>query len=233
MGLFKQKKLESSSKLGDKLKQLRKEKGWSIKNLAKKTKLEEDYIIAIETSAVHNLPEGKMYKKLFVKRYLSAFEQTDTQEYLEEFEQSFTTNEAPKKNSNKQSYFQNIPTIFRLGFVMLLVLSFVGYFGLQIKQLLDPPKLSVATPKVSHTTNQKQIKVKGSTNPEASVIINGKPVSHTKNGKFSKQIQLKNGLNTLVIKAKTDHSEAKTITRQVVFEQEAKFSMNKDKETKS
>lgn len=235
MQFFQQKQIHSKNQLGSKLKQLREEKGWTIQQLANQTGLEKDYIIAIETSAFHNLPQGDVYKKLFIKRYLSAFSQIDTQQYLDQIQHQFSNYDKKNKDANSSStqYFKNTPTLIRIAVVGLFILSLSGYFGLQIKKIIEPPKLTLQSPQKSQTLHKEKITIKGKTTPGARVTINGKPVSYNKNGNFDKVLPLKQGLNTLTIKARTEHSKTKTIVRQVVYEQETKFSMEQTKNSKS
>ena len=229
MKIFNKKSIQKRERVGSKLKKLREDAGLSIEEMENITKLEKDYIRAIEASAFHTLPQGELYKKLFVKRYLKPFE-VNEEKYLQKVEEY----KRKEKNwINKPSFLskKNIPLIARAVSVIFLVGALLGYIGVQVDKILEPPPLSVESPPKSLTTQQQTINIKGETNKEVIISINGKRVSHNKKGVFRKELELKEGLNTIVIKAKKEHGKATTKVRQVVKKKNPRFSLQqKDKD---
>lgn len=227
MKVFNKKTIQSSKKVGDKLRELRQQKELSVEELHNITKLEKDYILAIESSAYHKLPEGKAYKKMFFKKYLSAFD-IEKEKYLQQFRQEELnyTKQNTKNKKNKKVRFTNIPFFARAGLVILLIGSLFGYIGLQLHDILQPPPLALESPSKSQTTKQKNINVKGKTAKEVTVSINGEHVPNNSKGQFEKKLELQQGLNTIIIKARKKHGKTTTIVRHVVVKDGSQISLN-------
>lgn len=226
MKVFNKKTIKSSEKVGDKMTKLRQERGWSISDLHQATRLEKDYIIAIESSAYHKLPEGKAYKKMFIKKYLSAFN-VNKEEYLQQFEEeelSFDKSNQNNLRKKSKTSFKNIPLIARVSAIILLIISLLGYIGFQLQDILKPPPLALESPSESQTTNEKQITVKGKTAKEVTVSINGEHVPNTSQGEFQKKLELQSGLNTIIIKATKKHGKTTTVVRHVVVKEGSQIS---------
>jgi len=62
------------------------------------------------------------------------------------------------------------------------------------------------------------ITVDGQTEPEAEIKINDEIILNNHNGYFSQTINLKKGLNNIVITAKKKYSQEITVTRQILVE---------------
>lgn len=224
MKIFHKKPVQKPEQIGDKLRQLRENSNLSIEEMEELTKLNKDFILAIESSAFHKLPKGKLYKKLFIKRYLKPFD-INKEKYLKEIEGNASIDWTKKPDFLSK---KNVPLFAKAFCVVLLVGSLIGFIGLQIDQILDPPKLLVNSPTKNFKTNQDKVTIQGKTKKEATISINGKRVSHNKKGVFEKKIKLKQGLNTIVIKAKKEHGKPNTKVRHVVKEKNSKFSLTQD-----
>ena len=62
------------------------------------------------------------------------------------------------------------------------------------------------------------IEVKGVTEPEAELSINGEAILNTNKGNFSTVINLKKGVNNIVITAKKKYSGQASVLRQILVE---------------
>jgi len=62
-----------------------------------------------------------------------------------------------------------------------------------------PPPLTVTQPSAGARTSEVRLTVKGSTDPGCTVTINGEPAAVDRKGKFSKDVTLEEGDNTLVV----------------------------------
>ncbi len=82
-----------------------------------------------------------------------------------------------------------------------------------------PPYIAVTTPKPFTVTNQRQVVVKGETEPNASVFINGYPAPVDSQGNFTATVNLTHkGLNVFEIKAKDLAGNISIIHRMVVLD---------------
>jgi hypothetical protein len=84
--------------------------------------------------------------------------------------------------------------------------------------LISPPNLSIDYPDKNLVTTELIIEVKGKSDPETEIKINNASIMSTKDGSFSQEIKLKQGLNKLTISAKKKYGEESVIQRQVLVE---------------
>ena len=82
-------------------------------------------------------------------------------------------------------------------------------------RIISPPSLSIVFPDNNFVTQEKVIKIQGYTEPETGIKINGDSVIVDHNGFFSKEINLKKGLNNVTIIATKKYSRPTKITRQI------------------
>lgn len=208
--LFKKKELKPCERVCFRLKQLREEKGITIAELSSKTNISRLHIEAIEACQFDKLPEGAIYRKNFVRRYLEALG-VDPSSYIKQFNEEERPTTAPKEPSvKKESYFLqfgNIPATIRLCSVIFLLLGVGGYLGFQVKRIVEPPKLTVLSPQDGLVSTEEKVVVKGATEKEASVTINGETIQNSEKGTFEQPINLSPGLNTITITAKKKHGK--------------------------
>lgn len=101
-------------------------------------------------------------------------------------------------------------------FVLFLALV-VLYFWREICFLIMPPALEISQPPVDITVNQEKFEIIGKTTPFAFLTLNGEEVYIDKEGRFSKEIVLSEGLNTLKAESKNRFGKTNTIIRRIIF----------------
>ena len=99
--------------------------------------------------------------------------------------------------------------------VVIVIFCFV-YLGFYLKEIVSPPKLAINSPTENFTTDKHSIMVIGTTEPETQIVINGGPVLSNPEGEFTREINLKNGINIVTISAKKKYCRENTITRQIL-----------------
>ncbi|MFB6225980.1 MAG: helix-turn-helix domain-containing protein [Candidatus Paceibacteria bacterium] len=230
MKFFNKKEIQKTDNIGDEMKRLRERAGYDIREMEEITKLERDHILAIESSAFHKLPEGGVYKKLFIKRYLSAFD-VDKRKYLKKIEEYIHQDDEYFASKPGFLFDKNIPLMIKASVLTIVVGFLLGYIGIQVEEILQPPPLTLSAPSESFSTSKDKISIRGKTGKEVMLSINGKKISHNTKGMFEKEIELNEGLNTIIIKAKKEHGKTTTKIRHVVKKQKQRFSLkNKNKE---
>lgn len=219
MAAFIPKKLLAPEKLGDKLRQTRLFKNLKIEEIAKKLNIRQEYLIALEEEQYDKLPNG-LYGKNFLKEYV-LFLGLKPQEFLE-FWRRENENE---ENANpfqqkiiKKSQFLIFPKIIKNILISLAVLICFLYLFFYFKKIVLPPSLIVTQPAKNLVTKENSLLITGQTEKEAEVKINGELVLNNHNGFFSQTVNLKKGINSLIIKAKKKYSQEKIITREILVE---------------
>jgi transcriptional regulator with XRE-family HTH domain len=220
MNSFKKEKiLEDNEVIAETLKKRRKEKKISAKEASLKLKINLKYIKALETGAFGKLPEG-VYGRNFLKEY-ACFLGLDLKKILELYDGSALSEKEDCKRlfSNqivKARSFLIMPKIFKSILIFFIALACLSYLGFYIHKIISPPNLYIYEPKDNFITENNYINVLGSVEAEAEIIINGDPVSLKEDGGFIKKIDLKKGINTIVVKAKKKYSKEVVIIKQVI-----------------
>lgn len=86
------------------------------------------------------------------------------------------------------------------------------------QKIISAPKLTIIYPEKNLLTKETAIEIKGQTEKEAEVKINGELILNNNNGNFSQTINLKKGLNTITINAQKKYSKESSVTRQILVE---------------
>lgn len=224
MSFFQKKKLSPAVRLSKKLKELRQERGISLSQLERLTNISKAHLQAMEEHNFAALPEGHIYKKHFVKRYLEALD-IDHHPYikqLEDEELSYIKESSgthPKKHVNL-FLFSNIPAGLRVIGVTSLLFLVAGYLGLQVKRIVDPPQLTLISPQNGQVIQETHIVVQGETDQEVKVSINGTEIRNNERGQFQEAVDLAPGLNAITITAEKKHGKITSETRYVVLKQD-------------
>ena len=218
---FKKKNLlEKPRSLGEKLKEAREKQHLSLDRISKKVGIKKRYILALEENTLNQLPGG-LYAKKFIKKY-SKFLNLDQKEVDKYIKENFNTNNSHteyfshKKLSKKK--FLVFPRIVRYILIVSVMIICLLYLAFYFNKLISPPKLEINNPKTNISTNKNPITIKGETEKETEVYINGSTVLIDKDGYFEKDITLKKGINKIIIEAKQRYSRTNVKTRQIKLE---------------
>lgn len=204
-------------KVGQRLYETRMEKGLSLEEVAKATKIRQSFLSAIEKGEYNKLPSSA-YIQGFVKNYASylGLPQKETVALLRrEFNEKEFVKVLPEGlsagNEIKLNTFRINQRI--IGSILLFVLLIL-YFGYQYRYAFLNPPLSVHEPKEGKTYSS-DLTVSGSTDPNATVVINNTPTSLDKNGNFKKQITVFTGNETVTIVSQNRFGKTTRIERHI------------------
>lgn len=221
--VFQKRDLAGPQTLGQRLRQLRQESGWSIETIAAELKIATKYVQAIEDGRYDLLP-GQVYARIFVRLYARRME-LDEAAVMSRFAEEYQVVTAAKPSGRPllvpraktdPPWWRRYRRFMVAGVVIGGVLI---YFSWQVWRLYSPPRLVVNEPPADVATTEGSVVVRGQTEPGAEVTINRQPVEVTSNGQFSESVEIQRGLNTLRIAAKKPRSGERVVIRQVLFEQ--------------
>ena len=99
--------------------------------------------------------------------------------------------------------------------IVLIVLTLLGFLGFRIDSILGKPTLDVTLPET--TTNQ-TINVTGKVNPGDTLTLNNEVVYPDERGQFEKEVQLETGLNPLEFRANRFLGRETRIVKQVIYQ---------------
>jgi len=224
---FQKTQLSNAKRVGIRLQEARISAGFSVQQICDKTKILPNYINALEACNFDLLPKGNIYRKQIIKAYAKTIG-VDHASYTFQYITEEVTQREPKNLIPIKphfSYFQDIPSIVRFAFLILLGFSTVGYLGLQINKIVQPPQLTLHSPANGLVTNETTIDVYGDTGKEVFISINGKNIPNDGSGKFNEKLDLSNGVNTIVVSANRKHGKSTTLTRHVILKETNQLSL--------
>ena len=219
MSIFTPKKLKTVDSFGEKLRQTRLFKNIRLEDVSKKINISAKYLNALEEENFDKLPSG-LYRKNFLKEY-SNYLGLDKSEIIKQMETRLENDSVENPFSQKilrKSKFLVFPKIIRNFLFFLSVIVCFLYLIFYFQRIVSAPSLTITYPEKNLLIKENVIEVKGLTEKEAEVKINGELVLNNNNGNFLQIINLKKGLNTITISAKKKYSKENTTIRQILVE---------------
>jgi len=209
--------------VGQILTEARVSKRYSLEQVETATKIRRNFLEAIEGDAYHVLPSVS-YAKGFVKNY-AGYLGLDTATVMAFFRRQ--TIDIPRSSllpkgmaePLNKPFFRLTPGRF-LGIVTgILAVLFLSYFGFQYFRLNSAPKLTIEEPGNEIVAAERRIRVLGTTDPDATVTINGVSQLVRSDGKFFDQVALETGINAITIVATSRFGKSTTVVRNVGLQQ--------------
>lgn len=221
MPLFNKRLIQRSRTLGERLKKVRQEAGLSLEEVEQKIQIRKRYLEAIEQGDYSTLP-GPVYIESFLKKY-AEFLKVSSEFVLDLYHQQdkkvLKNKYRPDTPLSRQKLPKEIitPKLIRNVIIAVAILACLTYLGFEVTRIFSPPDLVVASPEDFVTVHQGSIEIRGKTEPEATLTINGKRIFLDEQGDFLESINLDEGLNTITISATKKRSKANVATRHVLF----------------
>lgn len=232
---FNNKKINSIKTLGERLCEHRQNYGLSVQAIARETKINIIYLQALENDKFDRLPSD-IYTKNIIRRYaeyLNLNPETVIDIYNHEKDIFFKTQKKQnKKNKNKQSRIKKTFNVFlnphfiKYSIIISIVVILMIYIGWGINRIFTPPKLEILQPEKNLITDKRQVHIRGQTEKEVNLTINGQQVISDKQGGFSDRIDLQKGLNIIKITAQKKHSKENVKYLQIIVEENSDLTKN-------
>ncbi len=211
--------------IGELLRQQREELGWSLEQVSKRILIHRRYLEALEEERWDKFP-GKIYAQNFLKRYAEELN-IDSEGIVKVFQKQtnglFVDGYSQLQPSLplSQKHFWDIPRLIKTSILTLVIFFFIAYLVYGIYSFMSPPQLTISSPRDKQlVVSSSQIVVKGITEPEAEVRINGQRVPMLE-GRFEEVVDLQRGLNTITIRAKKKYSKPQIEEFLVVWPEES------------
>jgi len=204
------------------LKEEREKKHLTLELVERATKIRKKFLEDIEADDYQHLPSAA-YAKGFVKNY-GDFLGLDSASLLAYFRRQTKDvsrlSILPKKEDETlaPSPLRMTPGRFLASVVAILVVLFVGYLALQYRSIQQPPTLSLESPKEQVVSSERRVEVLGTTDPDATVTINGISVLIRSDGKFFDQVMLEPEVNKITVIATSRFGKVSTIVRDIGYQ---------------
>jgi len=213
---------KTSGNFGLIIKERRLTKNWSALFCARRLRIKQEHIRAIENNSIKQLPTGPHLEKM-LRDYLSLLDFSSDETFSiinhwKKIDQGRQENFFGRKLVRSRDLW-SCPQIVRNGLVVLAIIVAVSYIIFSLKNIVAPPKLSITNPASDIVTSQKQLWLTGQTKPEVQLEVNGEPLLSDRTGHFSQLINLRLGLNNLSVTAVKKYGGRTTIVRQVIVQE--------------
>lgn len=207
--------------VGEILKNARIEKKLSLKSLSSITKIPPSTLKALEKNQFNLLP-SKTYLSGFIRNYAKAVD-LDPQKTVAIFRRDYQTKLnkpiLPKGVTKPlNSKLASSPLNRNLVGIITIVIIFLSYLGFAWYQLSKPPQLTLAKPENGQELTN-PVLVKGKTNHDASLTLNGKTVNLEPDGQFTTVFNGPVGTHELKLISTSRRNKSSTVTRHIIIKQ--------------
>ncbi|MFH1890853.1 MAG: helix-turn-helix domain-containing protein [Candidatus Kuenenbacteria bacterium] len=221
MVVFRQKKIITTSFLGEDLQKARQALNLSLRAVEKKLGISENYLKAIENNDWEEIP-GEVYRKNFLKKYAD-FLGINFDKIKEKYDRNIQNsgidkNEISGKFGIGRKRFLVLPKIIKTILICILILIIIVYLGWQIASLISPPQFVILYPEERFVTKSSLVKVLGFVKNESWIGLNDNEITVGEDGYFSIDIDLNPGLNIIKFEAKKRHGRSKVIYRSIIVQ---------------
>lgn len=204
---------------GEILRSSREDKKIKLEEAASHLRIKKEYLIALENDEYDKLPSG-LYGKQFLKKYCQLLRLN--------YKKILADTPLHKEDADSNPFSQRIlkpwkllafPKLFRNILLIILFFVFILYLLFYFKGLSSAPKLVIEYPDKNLVTRVNNLEIRGQTEPETEVIINGNSIISNEDGGFVYEIRLKSGLNNINIVAKKKYGREASAQRQILVEE--------------
>jgi cytoskeletal protein RodZ len=214
----------------------------SLDRVSLDTKIQKRFLEYIENNQFDYF-DSEVFLTGFIKIYAQYLE-LDTNKILALYRRSNpnkTFNRTDNKTGKKQKkFFDNLnkksklkflnPKTLLSAFLIVFLVIIIGYIGLQIYKFQSPPSLTITQPMNESEFTSEKITVKGESETDATVEINGTTVEINEDNKFEKEITLKEGSNIITVRARKRNTLEKVETLKVTYTKETTQEVEEEKE---
>ena len=200
------------------LKSAREKKRVTLDDVYKNIKIHQNYIKALESDD-YSIFSGKVHSKGFLKIYC---------EYLDlniddilalwrrEYEYEFDNQLLPKRFIEPPKLVIT-PSFVAVILVFVSLTFFFGYLYYQYRNFTGAPKLTLNYPPDNLVTASDILDITGKTDLDSEVFVNSQKVILSPDGSFAESVRLKEGLNTISIKAVNKFSKQTEFAKTIIY----------------
>lgn len=210
------------SGFGTDLRELRELRGYSRETLSRISGIHPVQIAALEEENIEEIADP-VYAERHVRTLVRALEGRP-EFFLGKYRDLLTARKllhAPETSLRHKVRSRDFFVTSRLFvfFGFCLAVAAIGtYVVLQAREISSPPMLAVSSPREGEKTDTPHLRVVGTTDPAATVSVNGQKVIVESSGEFTFSIDVPAGVSTLRVESRRRYSNPTVIERHVMFE---------------
>ncbi|MEK7164002.1 MAG: helix-turn-helix domain-containing protein [Patescibacteria group bacterium] len=188
-------------------------KKMEIADVARITRIRSEFLQALEADDYSRLP-GNTVARGFIKNY-AQFLGLPVDQILAVFRRDFMEN--PKGQIIPRGITTPMtdisvwtPKTTGIAVVIMLVTLFGAYLVYQYRILTGAPPLSITRPIDQFKTSEKSVEIIGTTDPQATLSVNGQLVALDKGGTFSFRVPLEFEVNKISVVVASKYGKTKS-----------------------
>ena len=200
----------------------------SLEKVSQDTKIQKRFLEYIENNQFDYF-DSEVFLTGFIKIYAQYLD-LDRNKILALYRRSNPNKPFPKDEEKGKKVFDNTkkgkklnslnPKTLLTTLLVLFLLLIVGYIGFQIYKFQSPPTLNITQPTDESEFTSEKIVIKGKTELETIVEVNGTAVEIDEEGNFEKEITLKEGSNIITVRARKSNTLEKVENIRVTYNEE-------------
>lgn len=197
----------------------RKRQGLTLQEVAKTTKIKEEFLRAIEVGDFKALPSSA-YAYGFVRNYakfLGLPVEKSLAIYRREFDEKKNIEVLPRGFSNPKEY---TPPKFRFGrslaVLSLVFLVVAGFLVFQYRAAVFNPGISIESPKENEELKTLVVDVRGETDPASTLLVDNKEVPINSDGSFAKKITVFPGESVISFRVENKFGRVTVVERKIL-----------------
>jgi len=204
---------------GDLLKAARLKKKLTFTKISKLTKIPKNTLEALEKNQFSKLPP-ETYITGFIRNYAQLVDLDPAKTiavFRRDYDQSKKKKIVPKGLTKPlNSPWQPTSTVRTILTVSLVIFLFLAYLGFSLFKLSSPPKLTLTQPE-NAITSTSPILIKGQTDRDATLTLNGKTINLEPDGHFTTVFNGPPGTHELKLISTSRRQKSTELTRHVII----------------
>lgn len=222
---FIQKSINASGRIGHDLVEWRERAGLSRAEAAVRTKIHESLIRLWEEERWSEVDDA-VYTERMLRAYVTFLGGSVpymVQKYHEGINaEHFTRRTEDLLPRTRKLRLSNFLVGYKLvaaaGF-LLFAIALGGYVFFQARRISQPPALSVSEPKDGTRLDTPSVLIRGTTDQDATVDVNGRQAYVEANGQFQLTIDIPRGTTLIIVKSRRRHGSESNQVRRVIYDQ--------------
>lgn len=204
--------------IGAILKSAREKKRVTLDDVYKNIKIHPNYIKALESDD-YSIFSGKVHSKGFLKiycEYLGLNVADILALWRREYGHEFESQLLPKRFIEPPKLVIT-PSFVGVVLVVVSLTFFFGYLYYQYRSFTGAPVLTINYPPDNLVTASDILDITGKTDLDSEVFVNSQKVILSPDGSFAESVRLKEGLNTISIKAINKFSKQTEYVKTIIY----------------
>lgn len=189
----------------------------NLEKIANDLDIRKEYLLALEEGEYELLPEG-IFSRQFLKKYCQYLKINYSKALaLSPFAEDEEEKNPFSKKILRRSQLIVFPKIIRAILLLIFISVSLLYLLLYFQKLRTAPYLEIYAPVEDFRTDDPKLLIRGKSIPEVEIRINNELIVGKEDGSFSREVFLKDGLNTFLISAKKKYSKTRSIERKILL----------------